>query len=154
MPELMLAKCCEALALRKAFPQELGGLYTVDEMGQATEAEYQEHIVTAPTQKTPEQKKAEFIARSLAAFEVHGITWEWIRTWLEEEQKVYKSIPEDLSKVEWQKLMDFLSYLESPPEQTAQKINELSARLFGMPDNDPTDEELAAQAKAANPEIF
>lgn len=54
MPEQMLKKCAEVAALRMAFPEDLGGLYSHEEMEQADKPE---EIVVGPV--SPEVIKAE-----------------------------------------------------------------------------------------------
>ncbi len=52
MPFLMLSKCAECLALRKAFPAELSGVYSPEEMAQAGPVVEEQEPVSEPQPKS------------------------------------------------------------------------------------------------------
>lgn len=65
MGDVMIAKCAESLALRKAFPQELSGLYTADEMGQATQAPVEQDHQEQQQIAAPKPTAAKGVSRDL-----------------------------------------------------------------------------------------
>lgn len=61
-PRIMLGKCAEAIALRRAFPSQLAGVYTDDEMPTADAVEAQK-----PAKELPAKREVPPVAETIAA---------------------------------------------------------------------------------------
>jgi phage recombination protein Bet len=110
MPDTMIGKCSESLALRKAFPAELSGLYSSEEVQQADNTAYQAHPVDepvkaiAPVDPLIEIKRDVVAAMKLLKWEQPQID-EWVTTYFGGRSN------KEWSTEDWQKARTMLSLL-------------------------------------------
>ncbi|WP_432041463.1 phage recombination protein Bet [Streptomyces cadmiisoli] len=140
MPAGQLAKCAEALALRKAFPHDLAGVYTAEEMGQADNATPDAEQVRTTTAVKGRSQPAQGIADVAARTSNKGAVQDLYR------QAAAEGLLAETVKTPDRELLELGAYLIARGQQLAQPLQADGSR--------PEEETRAAplDTPAADPE--
>ena len=125
MPEVMIAKCAEALALRRAFPQELSGLYTAEEMAQSetnlSSVESGPAILPACT-PSPAHRQQPLVEAEIVPLETDP--WDTVIHFGKNKGKTFRELTE--AQREW--------YFDTWPKDKAKETRPLSPQDVAMLD--------------------
>jgi phage recombination protein Bet len=145
MGDIMIAKCAEALGIRKAFPHDLSGLYITEEMQQIADPEHTVNLNQNHANWTKNTSSQGQISPNIQANSIHSHIMkkedEDKTTWHNfdpkehnvvepEREQVGKGIEQDCMPESWTRTDEFREYEKIPFEyMTKQMLLKLDERL-------------------------